>query len=503
MEPAAPTAFLEDLRATLGRDAVDATPATRERYARNRLPLGDRPPLFVVYPDCTAAVRDTVQLANRHGVALYSVSTGENSGLGLRSPSHRDCAVVDLGVKMKRILEIDEVLCTAELEPGVSYQQLYDELDRRGHPLMLDTTSGPPEGGIIGNTLDKGAGYTPYFDHFGMSCGLEVVLGDGRVLRTADGALPGSRTWHLGKYGYGPFLDGLFVQSNFGIVTRLGVWLMPRPPVIRSFFFLYPDDDDLVEIMERVRPLKLNNAVPTLLKVTSDLYGLGTVTRYPTERSGGAKPLPDALRRALREEHGLGAWCVSGALYGATEEAIAPALARVRAHFEASGRARYVSHEEALEHPAHRIHVDTFSGRPTRQELGLLDWRAGGGAVWFLPATPVVGATAHEHQQLSRRILAEHGFEYVVELVCGPRLARALHLILFDRRDPDEAARARDCYRALAAAYAAAGYPVSRAPLDFQAEAMTRLDSFPEVCAALKRALDPGGILAPGRYGIG
>jgi 4-cresol dehydrogenase (hydroxylating) len=198
----------------------------------------------------------------------------------------------------------------------------------------------------------------------------------------------------------------------------------------------------------------------------------------------------------------LGAWCVSGAFYGPSEESIAPSLDRVRGHFEASGRARYVSHEEALEHPAHRIHIDTFCGRPTESELGLLRWREGLGAVWFLPGTPVGGAIANEHQALPRRVLSEHGFEYVVELVCGPRLARALHLILFDRRDPAEADRARDCYRALAEAYAAAGYPVSRAPLDFQAEAMARLDTFPEVCADLKRALDPGGILAPGRYGI-
>ena len=58
----------------------------------------------------------------------------------------------------------------------------------------MDSTSGPPEGGIVGNTLDKGAGYTPYFDHFGMSCGLEVALGDGRILRTVDGAFPGAQT---------------------------------------------------------------------------------------------------------------------------------------------------------------------------------------------------------------------------------------------------------------------------------------------------------------------
>jgi len=53
------------------------------------------------------------------------------------------------------------------------------------------------------------------------------------------------------------------------------------------------------------------------------------------------------------------------------------------------------------------------------------------------------------------------------------------------------------------AAYAEAGYPISRAPLDFQEEAMTRLGTFSEVCADMKRVLDPNGILSPGRYGIG
>jgi len=493
--------FLDALCAALPGGAVDATESTRTHYARNRLPLGDRPPLAVVYPDSALAIQTVVRLANAHGVPLYPVSTGENTGLGLRSPSSTACAVVDLG-RMKRILEIDETLCFAAIEPGVTYRQLYEELERRGHKLMLDTTSGSPEGGIVGNTLDKGAGYTPYFDHFGMSCGLEVVLGDGRLLRTADGALPGARTWHLSKYGYGPVLDGLFVQSNFGIVTRLGVWLMPRPAAIRTFFFLFPEDADLGEIMERVRPLKLTHGVPSLIKVTSDLYGLGSAQSYPFERSDGVTPLPDKLRRELREERALGAWCVSGAFYGASDEALAPMIDRVRAHFEVSGRARYVSHEEALEDPLHRIHVDTFSGRPTRRELGLLNWRTGGGAVWFLPATPVVGEIANEHQALSRRILREHCFDYIVEFVCGPRISRALHIILFDRRDPDEVSRVLACYRALARAYAAEGYPVSRAPLDFQAEAMRRLDTFPGVCGSIKRALDPNGILAPGRYGI-
>jgi 4-cresol dehydrogenase (hydroxylating) flavoprotein subunit len=494
--------FLDSLRQELGDAAVDVSEATIAQYSRNLLPSGDRRPAGVVYPSSTAEVQTIVRLANRHRFPLYSISTGENRGLGLKSPIQPGCLIVDVGKRMNRISEIDETLCFAEIEPGVTYQQLYDELGRRGHKLMMDTTSGPPNGGIVGNTLDKGAGYSPYFDHFGMSCGFEAVLGDGRILRTADGALPGSQTWHIAKYGYGPFLDGLFLQSNFGIVTRMGVWLMPRPPAIRSFFFMFPDDEDFGEIIDLIRPLKLTNAVPSLFKVTSDLYALGTVVTYPFERTGGRTPLPDEVRRELQREHGVGAWCVSGAFYGASDELLMPLVERMKVHFGRSGKARYVSHEEAQDNHILKIHIDTFTGTPTTSELGLLNWRPGGGNCWFLPAMPMIGAVADRQQALSRRILREHRLEFITEYVCGPRMARALHVIVFDRRDQEECQRVTACYRALMKAYAEAGYPISRAPLDFQEEAMARLETLPDVCSDIKRALDPHGILSPGRYGI-
>ena len=36
-------------------------------------------------------------------------------------------------------------------------------------------------------------------------------------------------TWQRYKSGCGPWLDGIFSQSNFGIVTEVGFWLMPQP----------------------------------------------------------------------------------------------------------------------------------------------------------------------------------------------------------------------------------------------------------------------------------
>lgn len=496
------TAFFAAVREHLGTDLVDESEATRRRYGANRLPGGDRMPSGVLFPGSTSEVQEIVRLAGEHRVSLWPTSAGENIGLGELSPVRTGQVVVHLGARMNRVLEIDESLGYAVIEPGVTFRGLRAELARGGDRYMLSSTSGPPDGSVLGNALDRGAGYTPYFDHFGMLCGLEVVLADGSVLHTGDGAVSGARTRFVNKSGFGPLVDGLFSQSNLGIVTSAAIWLMARPPVIRMFAFTFPDDDDLETIIDLVRPLKLTNMVPTLIKVTNGLYALGTEATYPFDRTGGATPLPDEVRRELQREYGTGAWIVTGALYGPNDDLLQPAIARIREHFAASEKATYIDHEDAVHNPILKIHVDTFSGEPTEAELGLLDWRPGGGATWFLPATPMVGAIAQEHQRTSRRILAEHGFEYITEFVCGPRAARALHIIVYDRQDPEECRRLQACYAALIAAYDALGCPTGRMPTEFQEQAMCRLPQFEAVCHRLKHALDPDGVIAPGKYGL-
>lgn len=68
-----------------------------------------------------------------------------------------------------------------------------------------------------------------------MHCGMEIVLPSGELVRTGMGALPqpGSankgerpdqqepnRCWQLFNYGFGPYHDGIFSQSNYGIVVK-------------------------------------------------------------------------------------------------------------------------------------------------------------------------------------------------------------------------------------------------------------------------------------------
>jgi 4-cresol dehydrogenase (hydroxylating) len=498
--------FFNEIVAAIGTNAVNRSEETLRRYGENTMPGGDRQPAGVVYPTSTADVQKIVRSANAHGVPLYPISTGYNIGLGSRSASRAGQVVVDLGHRMNRILEIDERLGFAVVEPGVSYQAMYDELVRRGNKLMLDVTSGPPQGGMLGNALDKGAGYTPYFDHFGFSCGMEVVLGDGEVMRTGDGSLNHDRlvNWHTSKYSFGPILDGLFAQSNFGIVTRMGVWLLPRPPAVQSFHFVFPDDDDLEEIIELARPMKMSNFVPSLFRVANDLYLCGSEGESQEYRvSNGKKSISDAGRRALHQKHNLGAWTLSGAFYGPSPAAIEPQIARVRDHFMKSGKARYFAHEEAAKMPPLQIAINAFSGIPSVGELGLLKWRPGGGNTWFLPGTPMDGKVANEFQKLCRKVYEDHGLDYMVMNVCSARFARGLHVITFNREDPDERARADACYRRMSEEVAKRGVFVGRAPLDYHNMHFAQtMPGFQQACAAIKKALDPKGVIAPGRYGI-
>jgi len=244
--------------------------------------------------------------------------------------------------------------------------------------------------------------------------------------------------------------------------------------------------------------------VPTLFRVANDLYLCGSEGENPEYKSsGGKRSISDEGRRRLRESHGLGAWNVSGAFYGPSAAAIEPQIQRVRDMFGQSGKARYISHEEASAIPPLQVAINAFSGIPSLGELGLLKWRPGGGNTWFLPGTPMDGRVANEFQKLCRKIYEEFGLDYTVMNVCSARFARGLHVLTFNREDADERARADACYRKMSEAVGARGVFVGRAPVDYHDFHMKQtIPAFRDACAGIKDALDPNDIIAPGRYGI-
>jgi 4-cresol dehydrogenase (hydroxylating) len=278
---------------------------------------------------------------------------------------------------------------------------------------------------------------------------------------------------------------------------------MPRPPVARSFHFTFPDDDDISEIIDLCRPLKLSNFVPTLFRISNDLYAISSVAKNEEYLAGSKASYSDGARKALQARHGLGAWQVSGLFYGASDAAIEPMIQRVRGHFEKSGKARYISHEEAGAIAPLRASIESMTGRPGITELGMLQWRPGSGNSWFLPGTPMVGRHALELDRLGRSIFKKYGMDYMVMHVASARFARGLHVLVWNKDDADENVRADACYREMTVEFARRGVGVGRAPVDYQSLHMEQIiPELRETYSAIKKALDPNGIIAPGKYGI-
>lgn len=87
-----------------------------------------------------------------------------------------------MGSRMNKILDVNDRDCTCLLEPGVSYFDLYDYLQNNGFKHLWIDNPDLGGGSVVANALDRGAGYTPYGEHFSMHCGMEVVLPNGEVM---------------------------------------------------------------------------------------------------------------------------------------------------------------------------------------------------------------------------------------------------------------------------------------------------------------------------------
>ena len=198
--------------AVLSGDALDV-------YRVNCLSL-DRSLGACLRPASEAQVVKIVQIASRCKVPLYAISTGHNWGYGTSLPVTENCVIVDLS-RMNRILQMDPELGLITLEPGVTQGQLFEYLSTAKLNFFVPTTGAGPTASIVGNALERGFGMTPETDHFSAVAAVRAVLPNGRIYQPymSEIGTPGSDgVW---KWGIGPYLDGLFAQGNFGIVTSL------------------------------------------------------------------------------------------------------------------------------------------------------------------------------------------------------------------------------------------------------------------------------------------
>jgi FAD/FMN-containing dehydrogenase len=464
----------------------------------------------VVYPGSTEEVQTVVRWANKYAIPIYPISLGRNLGYGGAAPRIPGGVVVDLGKRMHQILNIDAENASCLVEPGVTYFKLYDEVQRRKLPLWIDT---PDLGGgsVLGNAIDRGVGYTPYGDHFANHCGMEVVLPNGELLRTGMGAMPGpdgsdNPTWQSFQHAFGPSIDGIFSQSNFGIVTKMGFHLMPETKH-QSYCLTFPRDDDFEQIVDIIRPLAQQRILGNIPQLRHVIQELNITGRSKSDFHSGKQPMTRAEVSAAAKGLPLGdcAWVFYGTQYG-PPESISSQLELIKTSFSAIPGMRFFLPADVPE--AHYLHsrAEVCAGVPVLTELRWLNWVPNGAHLFFSPIAPTRGRDARTLHEIIRDSHARHGFDLFPTLCVAGREMHYIANIVYDRGDADAKGRAVRLMREMIAACAARGFGEYRTHL-LMADQVARTYGWGDQALmrfneTIKDALDPVGILAPGRNGI-
>ncbi len=480
-------------RAALPPDLVlDDREVIERRYLRNVTGLARDVPM-VILPRSEDDVRLIVRLANRHCVALYPVSTGRNWGLGSKLPVQDGCAVVDLS-RMSRIVEVNEEFGYAILEPGVTQLDLADHL-RQHHPgLTLNFTGSFGLTSIVGNTLDRGDGLSARIHDL---LGVRGILGCGDPFR-AGGIWSNVGTGepsHHTRYVAGPDLAALFSQSNFGIVTQLAFKLIHKAPRTYLLWGVVPD-------------VQLEEAVTTLRRLAQQ----GVVDLQKAQLGYGNRFVHARDVRSTQEQPG---WLYYLHVAGTTR--VADAVARDV--FESMGPLSSPGGvfdpdrdpESDLPVALHPI-VKLLRGRPDTDSIQIV-YRMTGTP---LPEDPrdldadappfgmkcVVAMVpfSSRHVRALEGIVAtvrERGVA-VKASIYGD--GRVLVTIPFRRDDPAEAALAQRAEATLWDGLRRKGFAPYRVAIDRMHSLVERDPEFFDVVAKIKAALDPRGVVAPGRY---
>jgi 4-cresol dehydrogenase (hydroxylating) len=274
---------------------------------------------------------------------------------------------------------------------------------------------------------------------------------------------------------------------------------------------------------------------------------------YPHELREGQPYLSDNARLGLRSRHGITPWTLSSGLYG-TAAQVRANRALVRQELNPYGKLTFVSRSdlptlERLSRLVKRmqrtpylsglggllknwligrapmevfelipnavsilqgvpsefiVRFAYFKSREGRPRSDVNPARDGCGLIWFAPIVPLTGSHVDRLFDLCRPVFRDHGIDFSVSLiVVNPRSAVALMEIFYDKADSAETARASALYEDLCGLTVRAGYQQYRTNVGYMHRLMEAVPQYQHLLDSMKRVLDPCGILAPGRYGLG
>lgn len=516
-------------KSLLGNEAVHDSPVSDEKACTF---TQSSSVVATIQPRNLPELQECLRIAGQYKILVFPVSTGLNWGYGSGLPA-QTAVVFDLSF-LNEISDYDEALGLVTIQPGVTQTQLYEFLQQQGGAYWMDATGSSGQCSVLGNTLERGFGHSPYSNHAEQVVSMQVMLANGELIHTGMGQFKAATTANTYAAGLGPGLNQLFLQSNFAVVTSMTIKLMPAPEYFQAVYFSISDESMLPGLIDALQPLRLSGVIQSAMHIGNAYRVLSSIQQYPWEASQGKTPLPEDVLASYGKQWDFGAWNGSAGLYGTRKQvaemrrllrlALRDRVKKIRfmddRSLEMAKRLQKpyqwltgINLPEMLKliEPVHNM----MKGKPTERIIASTYWRKKMsipddmnpdrdrcGLIWCAHVAPTKGHHAREMTDIASNILLSHGFEPGMTLtMIDERNLDNVISISYDRDIEGEDERAIQCYIELSETLINKGYY----PYRLGAHSMHLLSQYAastniDLLQRLKTVFDPHKILAPGRY---
>lgn len=219
---------LAALRQRFG-DRIDTGAAMREQHGKGDSWHPAAPPDAVLFADTTDDVSSALAICHAHDFPV--VPFGHGSSIEGQTQAVRGGLCIDL-TRMDRILRVSPEDMDATVEAGVTRQALNEHLRATGLFLPIDVGTHATMGGLV-STRASGTMTVRHGTMRDRVMGLTVVLADGEVIHTGGRARKSSAGYDL---------TGLFVgaEGTLGIITEVTLRLTGIPEAARAGLYSFP-----------------------------------------------------------------------------------------------------------------------------------------------------------------------------------------------------------------------------------------------------------------------
>lgn len=277
------------------------------------------------------------------------------------------------------------------------------------------------------------------------------MLANGDIVRTGQFASTKSPSAHLTTLSFGPTIDGLFLQSNLGIVTKMGIHLQRQPEAYMSCRLDMPEMDDLATIVDVMGELRRTGIVQMTYVYSCIMEALMYKQRHEWH-ADMSEPIPDWRLREMMSELNCGYWVARFSFMGPKD--------MIQAQYDVVARA------VAARAPTGRLSQATFTGDEANNG-GLLDaasvpaphggWYVGvpsieglaaaktlnsrarapapGAHVAYSPIVPLDGKVVLEWAKCAQGIYAKHGLDWIEDFYFHDRCAVSICEMIWEKTD--------------------------------------------------------------------